>query len=583
MSSKILKLTINKFRGIQELEWYPSKGTNFILGGGDTGKTTVLEAVDLLFSPSTSFNVSETDYWMRDTATIFAIEAVVRLGGEVDINTQPNMAYPWHWDGKEAVVPDSNEEKGENDEVYRVRFTANEQQETLWEIVQPDENTIRFSVGLRRQIGLVSLPSDERNDRDLRLVYGSALDRHIGDPSLRSRIGKQVANINLQDELSEEAKAALTLLDAKFGDKALPGGVSIGLTSSKGVSIGALVGLLAQKNADTQLPLSSWGAGTRRLASLEIGAANSNAPSFITVDEIERGLEPYRLRQFLADLTGQDSQKFVTTHSPIAIAAAPEAHLWYMDSSGRIGSLPSELVGKQQKNDPETFLSRVAVIAEGVTEVGFLSYLLELALGCAPLDHGIRVCNGQGNDHTGKLLKALDEAGLKFAGLADNEGVKVGNWAALKEKMGDLLLQWEEGCTEEAVISAIPENQIPALIGTEGEYLTGTRLQHLKVRSGAEERTLDSINAALDGSGKTLKQLVIEAASGKSDDAPDGEKKAWKSHSSSWFKSEAGGAELAQKAISLGGWDDLSARLRPLITAILASVGVTVTENIANA
>ncbi len=433
MSSKILKLTINKFRGIQELKWYPSKGTNFILGGGDTGKTTVLEAVDLLFSPSTSFNVSETDYWMRDTATIFAIEAVVRLGGEVDINTLPNMAYPWHWDGKEAVVPDNNEEKGENDEVYRVRFTANEQQETLWEIVQPDESTIRFSVGLRRQIGLVSLPSDERNDRDLRLVYGSALDRHIGDPSLRSRIGKQVASINLQDELSEEAKAALTLLDAKFGDKALPGGVSIGLTSSKGVSIGALVGLLAQKNADTQLPLSSWRVGTRRLASLEIGAANSNAPSFITVDEIERGLEPYRLRQFLADLTGQDSQKFVTTHSPIAIAAAPEAHLWYMDSSGRLGSLPSELVGKQQKNDPETFLSRVAVIAEGVTEVGFLSYLLELALGCAPLDHGIRVCNGQGNDHTGKLLKALDEAGLKFAGLADNEGVKVGNWAALKE------------------------------------------------------------------------------------------------------------------------------------------------------
>lgn len=539
----------------------------------------MLEAVDLLFSPSSSFNVSETDYWMRETATSFTIEAVVRIGDEIDINTQPNMAYPWHWDGKEAVAPNNDEENGENDEVYIFRFTANDQQETLWEIVQPDGNTIRFSVGLRRQIGLVSLPSDDRNDKDLRLVYGSALDRHIGDPSLRSRIGKQVADINLQDELSDEAKEALAALDAKFGEKALPGGVSIGLTSSRGVSIGALVCLLAQKSEDTQLPLSSWGAGTRRLASLEIGAANTNAPSFITVDEIERGLEPYRLRQFLADLIGQDGQKFVTTHSPIAIAAAPEAHLWYMDSSGRLGSLPSELVGKQQKNDPETFLSRVAVIAEGVTEVGFLNHILELALGCAPLDHGIRVCNGQGNDHTGKLLKALDEAGLTFAGLADNEGVKVGNWAALKGKMGDLLLQWEEGCTEEAVISAIPDDQIPALIGLEGENMTGNRLQHLKVRAGAKERTLDSINAALVGSGKNLKRLVIEAASGSSDGAPEGEGKAWKSHSSSWFKSESGGAELAQKAISLGGWHDLSARLLPLIAAILASVGLTVAEN----
>lgn len=583
MSSSILKLAIRNFRGVRELDWLPSAGMNFILGGGDSGKTTVLEAVDLLFSPSSSFNVSETDYWMRETATSFTIEAVVRIGDEIDINTQPNMAYPWHWDGKEAVAPNNDDENGENDAVYIFRFTANDQQETLWEIVQPDGNTIRFSVGLRRQIGLVSLPSDDRNDKDLRLVYGSALDRHIGDPSLRSRIGKQVAGINLQDELSDEAKEALAALDAKFGEKALPGGVSIGLTSSRGVSIGALVCLLAQKSEDTQLPLSSWGAGTRRLASLEIGAANTNAPSFITVDEIERGLEPYRLRQFLADLIGQDGQKFVTTHSPIAIAAAPEAHLWYMDSSGRLGSLPSELVGKQQKNDPETFLSRVAVIAEGVTEVGFLNHILELALGCAPLDHGIRVCNGQGNDHTGKLLKALDEAGLTFAGLADNEGVKVGNWAALKGKMGDLLLQWEEGCTEEAVISAIPDDQIPALIGLEGENMTGNRLQHLKVRAGAQERTLDSIDAALVGSGKNLKRLVIEAASGSSDGAPEGEGKAWKSHSSSWFKSESGGAELAQKAISLGGWHDLSARLLPLIAAILASVGLTVAENFPDA
>ncbi|MEP1832079.1 MAG: AAA family ATPase [Hyphomonas sp.] len=583
MSSKILKLKILNFRGVQELDWHPSVGMNFILGGGDTGKTTVLEAVDLLFSPSTSFNVSETDYWMRDTETGFSIEAIVRLSEKVEINTQPNMAYPWHWDGKEAVIPDNNEENAENDEVYRFRFTANDQQETLWEIVQPDGNTIRFSVGLRRQIGLVSLPSDDRNDKDLRLVYGSALDRHIGDPSLRYRIGKQVAGINLQDQLSDEAKKALTVLDIKFGTKALPGSLSIGLTSSKGISIGALVGLLARKNATTQLPLSTWGAGTRRLASLEIGAANSNAPSFITVDEIERGLEPYRLRQLIASLSGQEGQKFVTTHSPIAIASSAEAQLWYMDSSGRLGSLPSEMVEKQQINDPETFLSRVAVIAEGATEIGFLNHLLELALGCAPLDHGIRVCNGQGNDHTRKLLKALEESGLKFAGLADNEGVKVDSWAVLKKQMGDLLLQWEEGCTEEAVISAIPNDQIPSLIGVEGEDQTGTRLQHLKVRSGAEERTLDSICAALDGTGKTLKQIVIEAASGNSDHAPEVDRKAWKRHSSSWFKSEAGGAELARKAIELGGWNELSERLLPLLAAILASVDLTVSEYLSNA
>lgn len=582
MSSKILKLTITKFRGIKELNWYPSAGMNFILGGGDTGKTTVLEAIDVLFSTSTSFNVSETDYWKRDTADSFTIEAVVRPGNEINFNTQPNMAYPWHWDGKDAVVPCNSEEGGENDEVYRVRFTANDQQESLWEIIQPDGNTIRFSVGLRRQIGLVSLPSDERNDKDLRLVYGSALDRHIGDPALRSRIGKRVAEIKLQAELLDEAQEALKELNAKFEEKALPAGVSIGLTGSKGISIGSLVSLLAQKDLDTQLPLSSWGAGTRRLASLEIGAANSKAPSFTTVDEIERGLEPYRLRQFLADLSGQEGQKFVTTHSPIAIASVQEACLWYMDRSGRLGSLPPPLVSKQQKNDPETFFSRVAVIAEGVTEVGFLNHLLKLALGCAPLNHGIRVCNGQGNDNTLKLLKGLTDSGLKFAGLADDEGVNKESWKTLNEKIGDLLLQWKEGCTEDAVISAIPDEKIPALIGVNGGDKAGVRMQHLKVRSGAEERTLDSICGTLEGTGKTLKQLVIETARGSSEYAPTGEEKAWKKHSSSWFKSEGGGAELARKAVELGGWDNLSERLLPFITAILNSVDLTLSEDFPN-
>ncbi len=148
--------------------------------------------------------------------------------------------------------------------------------------------------------------------------------------------------------------------------------------------------------------------------------------------------------------------------------------------------------------------------------------------------------------------------------------------------MGDLLLQWSEGCTEEAVISAIPDDKISALIGAEGDDHSGMRLQHLKVRCGAGERNLDSICAALEDADKSLKQLVIEAASGNSDHAPEGDKKAWKSHSSSWFKSEAGGAELARKMLALGGWNNLSARLLPLIAAILKTIDQTVTEDFPN-
>jgi len=41
----ILRLTIERFRGIETLIWYPEPGVNVILGGGDVGKTTILDAI----------------------------------------------------------------------------------------------------------------------------------------------------------------------------------------------------------------------------------------------------------------------------------------------------------------------------------------------------------------------------------------------------------------------------------------------------------------------------------------------------------------------------------------------------------
>ena len=47
-AAEIRKLTVSRFRGIEKLEWRPASGMNIILGGGDVGKTTILEAIALL-------------------------------------------------------------------------------------------------------------------------------------------------------------------------------------------------------------------------------------------------------------------------------------------------------------------------------------------------------------------------------------------------------------------------------------------------------------------------------------------------------------------------------------------------------
>lgn len=81
------------------------------------------------------------------------------------------------------------------------------------------------------------------------------------------------------------------------------------------------------------LPMASWGAGTRRLAALEVAAAHHAEHPIMIVDEIERGLESYRQRILVEELLASPSQVFVTTHSAAAVHAAATATLWYVSDA----------------------------------------------------------------------------------------------------------------------------------------------------------------------------------------------------------------------------------------------------------
>ena len=196
----IRRLEIQRFRGIESLVWHPAYGMNVIIGGGDSGKTTILDAISLLISPSNTIVLSESDYWMRNSENEFLIETTLSLPATSGISQQSKFAWPWEWDGEHAVLPSGsdNEKTGSTtsaEPVYRLRARGTSNLELIWEIIQPDDSIDHLSVGVRRSIGLVRLGGDDRNDRDLRLVYGSALDRLLSDNGFRARIGQQIANM----------------------------------------------------------------------------------------------------------------------------------------------------------------------------------------------------------------------------------------------------------------------------------------------------------------------------------------------------------------------------------------------------
>jgi hypothetical protein len=192
----IRRLTIQRFRGIKFLEWNPAQGINVILGGGDVGKTTILDAIALLLNPTNTVLLSDADYWGRDVENGFCIEAVMSLPEPCGIGQQSRTAWPWEWDGKEPKLPKIDQETsavGNVERVYRLRVRGMEDFDVASEILQPDDSTDHLAVAVRRKIGLVRLSGDDRNDRDLRLVQGSALDRLLSDKTLRSRLGQKLA------------------------------------------------------------------------------------------------------------------------------------------------------------------------------------------------------------------------------------------------------------------------------------------------------------------------------------------------------------------------------------------------------
>lgn len=584
----ILRLKIERYRAFQKFDWFPKAGLNVILGGGDAGKTTILEAIALLLNPSNAGLVSDNDYWRRQRKDGFFIGAVISLPPDSSIATQSRPAFPWEWDGRQACKPQESDE-GEparpvGPPVYKISVSGSEELDLTYAIHNPNDTTDIFSPTLRREIGLVRLGGDDRNDRDLRLVQGSALDRLLSDKALRSRLTSTFSGVDVKAELQTEGQEAMKQLNETFGERALPHDLGLGLNAGQGQSISALIGLTAAIE-ESRLPLSSWGSGTRRLASLAVAQACRSGCPITLVDEAERGLEPYRQRKLVSELAAGPSQVVMTTHSAPALIAAEPATIWYLSQGHVIAELSSPRSVQLQKRDPEAFLSRLTLVGEGPTEVGFITEVLQREIATNLLDLGVRLCDGQGNTFTLELLEEFTRAKLGLAAFVDCEGDNTTRWSNMKSAMGDLLFQWPSGCTEANVIAHICDNKLDALLVDPDDIHTQPRLatlvERLKVLEPTAAFPKHDFATVKAVAGDRLRALIIAAASGDSDGAPEKEAKTWKKHGKRWFKSLEGGRELADKAYVLGAMVKVKPQLQPLIDALTAVTARTpkATEN----
>lgn len=76
--AKIHSIRIQNFRGIQNLE-YAFKDAGFIclIGRGDSGKSTILEAISMVLSPNWNISFYDTDFYNCNIDAPISIEVVV--------------------------------------------------------------------------------------------------------------------------------------------------------------------------------------------------------------------------------------------------------------------------------------------------------------------------------------------------------------------------------------------------------------------------------------------------------------------------------------------------------------------------
>lgn len=70
---RVCKVEIQNFRSIRLLTWLPSPGLNCLIGPGDSGKTTILDAIDLCLGARRNVSFSDTDFFGLDVTQPISI------------------------------------------------------------------------------------------------------------------------------------------------------------------------------------------------------------------------------------------------------------------------------------------------------------------------------------------------------------------------------------------------------------------------------------------------------------------------------------------------------------------------------
>lgn len=423
---------IENFRSVKTFAWRPREGINCLIGPGDSGKSTILDAIDFCIGARRSLQLADSDFCAVDVEN--PIRICVTLGALPDALKNID-SYGLYLRGFDAVTGEiTPEPENALETVLTVQLTVHSDLEPQWSLVSPRAAAQGQARALNwaDRVRLSPTRLGSVNDNHLTWRRGSVLNRLTEE---RADASKELARAARElraafaERGNEQLAASLAIITRAAENLGIPTGAEIkALLDAASVSFaGGTISL----HDEAGVPLRSLGLGSTRLLIAGIQRQAAAQASIILVDELEHGLEPHRIILLLGALGAKELppplQVFMTTHSPVAVRELSGDQLFVLRKGGthheaRPVGTGDDVQGTIRKY-PDALLATTIVVCEGASEVGLLRGLDQhrTAQGQRPLAaHGAALVDGGGHELF-RRATAFQSLGYRVAVLRDSD------------------------------------------------------------------------------------------------------------------------------------------------------------------
>lgn len=469
-------IEIDNFRSIRRLLWFPSDRFNCLIGSGDSGKSSVIDAIDFCIGARRNIQFDDSDFFEMDVTK--PINITVTIGDLPDaLKTVDGFGiFLRGYDDVFSTVED--EFDVDLEPVLSVRLRIESDLEPTWSLFseRASAQSKTRSLSWSERSALAPTKIATMNAYDLSWNKGSVLNRLSLD---RAAADGEIARVNrdARSAFGEKANDQLKNTREIVKEVSSAVGIDVGgevkaLLDIESFSVGG--GSISLHNAKG-VPLQNLGTGSTRLllASLQRRAAASS--SIILLDELEYGLEPHRIIRLVDSLGAKESepstQVFVTTHSPVALRELSGNQVCVVRRSSAKHTI--EFIGTDDSSQsairlyPEAFLGTSVLVCEGATEVGFVrgydQYLVskgEISISA----RGSSLVDGKGS---GALKRAASFLALGFrTALLRDDDIAVDQAEEKRFKdAGGRIFCWRAGNNlEDELFGSVDADTVKALV-----------------------------------------------------------------------------------------------------------------------